>query len=102
MPTSDVMSCDNSSACSFIAAESLFRHSARSSTGVSDQEGKAARAEATAASMSAADPTGTEPINCSLAGLTTSIEPSPRGATHSPPMYRCSRVCMPVRLSSVL
>ena len=62
------------------------QNAARSSAGVCDQASKAARAACTARSASSAVPSGTRPTTSSVVGLTTSIEPSPAGSTHSPPM----------------
>ena len=62
-------------------------HSAtRSATGVSLHAGKASRADATARSTSSGVPSGMRPMTSSVEALTTSMEPLPAGATHSPPM----------------
>ena len=55
---------------------------------------KAARAAATALSMSAVVPSGTCPTFSSVDGEMTSITPVPAGATQSPPMYRRSSTGM--------
>ena len=55
---------------------------------------KAARAAATALSMSAVVPSGTWPTFSSVDGEITSITPVPAGATQSPPMYRRSSTGM--------
>ncbi len=58
----------------------------RSSRGSADHDGNAAPAAATAASTSAAVPSGIEPMTSSFDGLTTSMLPLPAEGTQVPPM----------------
>ena len=75
-----------------MAPEVAARTSARSLGLIRGQgpSSKAVRAAATAASTSAAVPSGTVPTSSWVEGLMTSIVPVPAGATHSPPMNRLS------------
>ena len=75
-----------------MAPEAAARTAPRSLGPISAQGpvSKAARAAATAASMSSVVPSGTRPNSPSVDGLITSIVPDPRGATQSPPMRNAS------------
>ena len=85
-----------SSARPWMVAEIDERICARSSGAmrVHSLLSKAARAAATALSMSAVVPSGTWPTFSSVDGEITSITPVPAGATQSPPMYRRSSTGM--------
>src|SRR5262245_7149299 len=94
MPTSCAMSFASSSVRALRPSETFCRHSARLSTGVRLQPSKAARAAATAASMSFSVPAGTCPMTSPVPALCTAIVSREDGATHSPPMKSLSRVSM--------
>ena len=84
MPTSLEMRAPISSARAASPAPSFSMKPSRSSSERPDHSGKAALAAATAASTSAAVPSGTEPMTASLDGLTTSMLPSPADGAHFP------------------
>ena len=92
MPTSRATSPAISWARSASFAPMAAHASARSCAGTWDQASKAGRAAVTARSTSLASPTGIVPITCSVVESTISNVPVPWGSTHSPPMYRRSRI----------
>ena len=91
IPSSVVISAASSSPRSPSFSPMAAQRRARSSGGVCDHESNAARAARAARSASSGVPSGTRPMTSSVVGLTTSIEPSPAGSTHSPPMKSLSR-----------
>ena len=94
MPTSCAMVFASSSARAFRPAEIFSRYSARFSAGVSRQPSSAARAAATAASMSFCPPAGTRPITSPVPALCTSMVSLADGATQRPSMKNLSRFSM--------
>jgi hypothetical protein len=89
-PISAVIEAAMSPARAFRPSEMRWATAIRSSTGVPDQPGNAARAAATARSTSAAVPAGTVATMEPSAGLTTSMTSRPP-ATRSPPI-QCADV----------
>jgi hypothetical protein len=79
MPMSLDSSAASSSVFATIASWVLCSRSARSAGGVCDQVANAVRAAATALSTSAAVPSATSAMTCSVAGLTTAMRPDPLG-----------------------
>ncbi len=86
IPTSWVMRSARDSVRSPSKALTLVKSAVRSSTGVADQDGKAAAAALTARSMSSVVPSGTVPITSSVVESMTSRVPDPLEDTHAPPM----------------
>src|SRR5205823_3088969 len=83
----------SASSSKFRSIKSASRSSSfdRSAAGVFDHAGNAARAAATARSMSSASLSGTSAIDSSVAGLMSSKYFPPAGATNSPPMKLARR-----------
>ena len=101
-PLSSVIRSANSSERSWIAAARRSQSSARSAAGRCRQSlsSNARRAAATAASMSAGEAEGTEPIRSSEWGDTTSKVSDDSAGRHAPSMNndensRCSMLTLP-------
>ena len=84
----------SSAARAFRPSEIFCRHSARFAAGVALQPSSAARAAATAASMSFSVPAGTLPMTSPVPALCTSMLSLEAGATHWPLMKNLSRRIM--------
>lgn len=101
MPTSPAISWASASLRAFRPSAIFWMISARLGAGVAAQPSNAARAAATAASASAALPSGMVPITASVVEWITSMVPLPCGATHWPLMNSVSRCCIGARLALV-
>src|SRR5581483_6151868 len=80
--------CASSSACASMASASFSNKRPRSAAAVRDQAGKAARAAATARSMSAARASEISVITEPSCGLNTGMRPPASASTNSPSMKR--------------
>ncbi len=86
MPTSRAMILPISSERAFSPSWIFCRNAARPATGVAAHPSNAARAARTAASTSAALPSGIRAMTSSVDPQTTSILPAPAQGTHRPSM----------------
>src|SRR5258706_7350335 len=102
VPTSCAMVAPSSAARALSPSEIFCRNSARCAAGDALQPSNAARAAATAASMSFSPPAGTVPMTAPVPALWTSIVSFEAGAIHWPLMKNFSRAIMQTSKDEVL